>query len=445
MCGHQLPFLSCLIPLYMVKTMCSWRQTLAIWPALAVGGGSFALFQFFFATAHAYGLPPIWPLTDICSAIFSMVILALFLKFAWKPKDEWRFPATETGAGQTPEPAHPTDPQQIEAEEQVSTLFPSGRVMADRDEPLTAGRVILAWSPWVIMAVFLVVSGFLRERENKHGALDLGIVESLYVVPVPTLNKEVERAYELQKLAPEGLVPVPGGAPDEFTTADGKRVRAQEGSRGKRLQETEGAEFKFTWLTAPGTPVFLAALVSMLLLRMSPAQVGRVCRKTVVQMKVPIPTIACMLGLSYVTKYAGMDATLGVAFAETGVLYPFFAALLGWVGVFLTGTDAGSNALFGSLQKITATEVWNAHHTGAMSQLSLDQAQVLICTANSTGGVMGKMIDAQSIVVSAAATRQPGQEGPILRFVFWHSVVLAVLMGLLVLLQAYVWTGAIPR
>ena len=112
-------------------------------------------------------------------------------------------------------------------------------------------------------------------------------------------------------------------------------------------------------------------------------------------MKVPIPTIACMLGLSYVTKYAGMDATLGVAFAETGVLYPFFAAMLGWLGVFLTGTDAGSNALFGSLQKITATEVWNAHgHTAALSNLTLDQAQVLICTANSTGGVMGKMIDA---------------------------------------------------
>ncbi|HSQ54975.1 MAG TPA: L-lactate permease, partial [Gemmata sp.] len=148
-------------------------------------------------------------------------------------------------------------------------------------------------------------------------------------------------------------------APVEATLADGELARR--GDRGARFRAREEAEFKFTWLTAPGTPVFLAAIVSMFLLRMSLSQVGKVARKTIIQMKVPIPTIACMLGLSYVTKYAGMDATLGVAFAETGVLYPFFAAILGWLGVFLTGTDAGSNALFGSLQKITATEVWNAH------------------------------------------------------------------------------------
>jgi lactate permease len=143
-----------------------------------------------------------------------------------------------------------------------------------------------------------------------------------------------------------------------------------------------------------------------------------------------------MLGLSYVTKYAGMDATLGVAFAETGALYPFFAALLGWLGVFLTGTDAGSNALFGSLQKITATEVYRS---GAFSHLSLDQAQVLICTANSTGGVMGKMIDAQSICVATAATHQIGREADIFKAVVWHSIILAAMIGLLTLLQAYVW------
>ena len=148
----------------------------------------------------------------------------------------------------------------------------------------------------------------------------------------------------------------------------------------------------------------LAALASMVLLRMSRQQIGAVLKRTVIQMKIPIPTIAFMLGLSYVTRYSGMDATLGVAFAGTGILYPFFAPLLGWLGVFLTGTDAGSNALFGSLQKIMATEVWNAHHDGALSNLTLDQAQVLICTANSTGGVMGKMIDAQSICVATAGT-----------------------------------------
>jgi L-lactate permease len=433
MCGHQLPFLSCLVPLYMVKTMCTWRETLQVWPALAVGGGSFAVFQFFFATAHAYGLPPIWPLTDICGSIFSMAALALFLKFVWKPRDEWKFPADEAGAGQTAEPAPPTDAHQAEAQEQVAALLPSGQGMVERELPLTPRRVILAWSPWIIMAVFLVISGFLKQQEKK-APLDLGIVNSLYTEQVPTLHNEVERAYQLQKLAPEGVVTDPAG---ELRTADGKSV--QDGPRGQRLRERETAVFTFNWLTAPGTPVFLAALVSMLLLRTSPAQVGRVFRKTFWQMRIPIPTIGFMLGLSYVTKYAGMDATLGVAFAETGVLYPFFAAMLGWLGVFLTGTDAGSNALFGSLQKITATEVWNAHHTDALSQLTLDQAQVLICTANSTGGVMGKMIDAQSICVATAGTNQVGREADIFKAVIWHSVFLASIVGLLTALQAFVF------
>jgi lactate permease len=439
MCGHQLPILSCLIPLYMVKTMCTWRETFAIWPALVVGGGSFALAQFFFATAHAYGLPAIWPLTDICGAMFSMIVLALFLKFVWKPKDEWKFPVKEVGAGQTAEPATPTDPHQAEAQERVAELLPGGQGMAEREEPLTTRRVIVAWSPWVIMAIFLVISGFMRERESKKGPIDLGVVDSLYVVPVPTLHNEVERAYQLQKVAPEGLTPKPGGAPDEFVTADGKTVWVQEGPRGKRLRETEGATFRFNWLTSPGTPVLLSALVSMLLLRMSREQVGKVFRKTFWQMRIPIPTIAFMLGLSYVTKYAGMDATLGVAFAETGVLYPFFAAMLGWLGVFLTGTDAGSNALFGSLQKITATEVWNAHHDGALSHLTLDQAQLLICTANSTGGVMGKMIDAQSICVATAGTNQVGREADIFKAVIWHSVFLASIVGVMTALQAFLW------
>jgi lactate permease len=162
-------------------------------------------------------------------------------------------------------------------------------------------------------------------------------------------------------------------------------------------------------------------------------------------MKIPIPTIACMLGLSYVTRYAGMDATLGVAFAATGVLYPFFAAMLGWLGVFLTGTDAGSNALFGSLQKITATQIYNPP-ISAFEHLDLGQAQVLITTANSTGGVMGKMIDAQSICVATAATNQLGKEADIFKAVIWHSIILASLVGLLTLLQAYVppFTAMVP-
>ena len=425
MCGHQLPFLSGLIPLYMVKTMCTWRQTLAIWPALLVGGGSFAAFQFFFATAHAYGLPPIWPLTDIAGSALSMIALALFLKFVWKPKTEWRFPEevrnSERGVRSEEGEQQPLDAEQRAAQEEVQSLLDSALRAPNSalsEEPLTAKRVILAWSPWIIMGAFLVVSGILRQQEtDTKKPLELGFAQSFYDIPVPTLHKEVERA--------ERLLP-PGATGD---------------------QRKESAIFKINWLTAPGTSVYLAALASMVMLRMSRAQGATVFRKTVVQMKVPIPTIACMLGLSYVTKYAGMDATLGVAFAESGALYPFFAALLGWVGVFLTGTDAGSNALFGSLQKITATEVWNAHHTGAMSNLTLEQAQVLICTANSTGGVMGKMIDAQSICVATAGTNQIGKEADIFKAVVWHSIILASVVGLITALQAFVppFTLMVPK
>src|SRR5262245_18851995 len=143
-----------------------------------------------------------------------------------------------------------------------------------------------------------------------------------------------------------------------------------------------------------------------------------------------------MLALSKSTPLPGLNAPLGYAFARTGLLYPFFAAMLGWLGVFLTGTDAGSNALFGSLQKITATEIYK---TGAFTHLGLEQAQVLICTANSTGGVMGKMIDAQSICVATAATHQIGKEADIFKAVIWHSVVLAAIVGLMTLAQAYVY------
>ena len=137
-----------------------------------------------------------------------------------------------------------------------------------------------------------------------------------------------------------------------------------------------------------------------------------------------------MMSLGFVTRFGGTDATLGLAFTKTGWLYPFFAALLGWLGVALTGSDTSSNVLFGSLQKITA------------QQLGFNP--ILIVTANSTGGVMGKMIDAQSIVVATASTGQVGQEGRILRFVFWHSVVLAAIMGVIVMLQAYVFPWMIP-
>ena len=188
--------------------------------------------------------------------------------------------------------------------------------------------------------------------------------------------------------------------------------------------------FKFNWLTATGTAVMFASILSAIWLGVSPRRFVMTLLRTLRSLAWPLFTIAAMLAIAYTTRYSGTDATLGLAFTHTGALYPFFAPLLGWLGVALTGSDTSSNALFGDLQRITAQR--------------LGLSPVLICTSNSTGGVMGKMIDAQSIVVSASTTGQAGNESQILRFVFWHSLALACLMGLLVTLQAYVLTGMVP-
>jgi lactate permease len=187
----------------------------------------------------------------------------------------------------------------------------------------------------------------------------------------------------------------------------------------------EEAVFRLNWLSATGTGILVAAIIAGFIMSFSPAEMARVYWQTLVRVRFSLITIAAMLALGYVTRYSGTDATLGLAMAKTGVLYPFFGTLLGWLGVALTGSDTASNVLFGSLQRITA------------EQTSL--SPVLMCAANSTGGVMGKMVDAQSIVVASTATNWYGHEGDILRYVFFHSIALAALVGILVFLQAYVF------
>jgi lactate permease len=404
MAGHQLPLLSFVIPLYMVKVMCSWKQTWEVWPALLVSGGSFALFQFTFATIHAY-VPGVvlYPMTDIGGGIFSLVVTAIFLKF-WKPRQEWHF--TKDRGSRIEDRG-----SRIEGDLRSSILDPQSSIS---EPPLTAWKISVAWAPYALMSVLLFLTGLVRQEE-RNGPVYIGPLRTNYLIPIPGL--------------------------------DGKSYRDKELVDPSRPHQAEKALFDLAWLTAPGTAVFLAALLSMAMLRMNRTQIRAVFWRTFYQMKIPIPTIACMLGLSYVTRYAGLDATLGVAFAETGLVYPFFAAILGWLGVFLTGTDAGSNALFGSLQKITATRVYENHASIFEGLLQKRQLQVLICTANSTGGVMGKMIDAQSICVATAATHQIGKEADIFKAVVWHSILLAAIVGLITLLQAYVYplTLLVPK
>ena len=246
-----------------------------------------------------------------------------------------------------------------------------------------AGDLLRAWLPWIVLSVFVFLWGIPQVKAFLDG---LSVVR----FPVPGLDGLVHR-----------VPPV---------------VAAE---------TAEAAVFTFNWLSFTGTSIFAAAVVSGLLMGFSPRRLARAYGRTLKRVRFSLLTVAAMLSLGYITRYAGLDATLGLAFARTGVLYPFFGTMLGWLGVALTGSDTSSNVLFGSLQKISA------------GQLGL--SPVLMASANSSGGVMGKMIDAQSIVVASTATRWYGHEGEILRYVFLHSLVLAALMGLFVLLQAYVF------
>jgi lactate permease len=283
-------------------------------------------------------------------------------------------------------------------------LFPEEAASTD-DKPVsvvpkpayTRRQIINAWVPWLFLTVFVFTWGFPVVKRQ----LDVGT----FSWEVPGLHHKVQRT---------------------------KPVVAS--------SQPEDAVFKLDLLAATGTSIFLAAILSAFWLRVSPRRFARLWLLTCYRFRWPLFTIACMLAIAFTTRYSGMDATLGLAFTRTGFLYPLFAVLLGWLGVALTGSDTSSNALFGSLQTITARRLADA----GVLPLAAPQAMLLLAASNSSGGVMGKMIDAQSIVVSAAATGQAGQEGAILRFVFWHSLLLALLMGLLVMAQAYWWTAAIP-
>ncbi len=237
--------------------------------------------------------------------------------------------------------------------------------------------------PWLILSAVVFVWGLPQTRALLDGI-------SILRVPVPGLHGLVQR------MPPVVAAPRP-----------------------------EPAIYAFNYLSATGSGILLAALIAGLVMRYRPAELVRAYWSTIKLVRLSLLTIAAMLALGFTTRYSGLDATLGLAFARTGVLYPFFGTLLGWLGVALTGSDTSSNVLFGSLQRITA------------EQLSL--SPILMAAANSSGGVMGKMIDAQSIVVASTATRWYGHEGEILRYVFLHSLALACLVGLLVVLQAYVF------
>ena len=305
-------------------------------------------------------------IVDIGASLISMASLILFLK-VWQPKELWTSPALRTrdDSAETLAAARPSKP----------------------GAPPTRAQVWMSLLPWIIVCIILLLWGtnWFKGQVNPIATWNF---------PVPELDKLIN------KVPPVVSKPTP-----------------------------EAAVFSFTWLSYTGTGMLIAAIISGFLMGFSPLRLLGAYARTIKVCAYSLITIAAMLAIGTLTRLSGIDATLGLAFAGTGVLYPFFGTLLGWLGVALTGSDTASNVLFGNLQKITS------------EQLGL--SPILMGAANSSGGVMGKMIDAQSIVVASTATNWFGHEGSILRFVFGHSIVLACLVGCLVMLQAYVFTGMI--
>jgi lactate permease len=367
MAGRQLPFVALIVPAWIVVTMSGWRGLRGVWPSVLVCGGSFAAVQF----AWSNWVGP--ELVDIAAGIASIAALAIFCR------------ARRTAASATTPPG-----------------------------------ILRAWMPWIFLSAAVMFWGLAPSKALLNGgpaALSqyfAGARSSSHALlapawRVPLLDQRVFREY------PVAHMPVDKARINDYAY---------------RARRAEPAVFVFNWASATGTAILMAALATIVYLRIPRARVLACGTRTLLRMRTSLATISLMLALGFITRYSGSDATLGLAFTRTGMLYPFFATFLGWLGVALTGSDTSSNVLFGSLQKITA------------QQLGFNP--VLIVTANSTGGVMGKMIDAQSIVVATAATGQAGQEGRILRFVFWHSLALAAIMATIVMLQAYVFSWMIP-
>jgi len=356
MAGRQLPFLSLFLPFWLVGTMDGIKGIKQTWPAILVAGGSFAICQFLVSNFVGPELP------DILSALASLISTALFLK-VWSPKEVFRF--NGGGAGQAARTQH----------------------------HYTAGQVLKAWSPFLILTVLVTIWSLpvFKDLFGKNGALN-GIN---FNIPVPGLDKLVIKA------APIVAVPTP-----------------------------YGAVYNFSPLAASGTAILITAILSSFVLRIGAGDFFKLFGATLKELRWPIYLIGCVLAFAYIANYSGASSTLALALAGTGVAYPFFSPLLGWLGVFLTGSDTSSNALFCGLQANTA------HVLGS--------SDVLMVAANTTGGVTGKMISPQSVAVACAATGMVGQESDLFRFTIKHSLFFVVLIGILTVIQAYVVPWMIP-
>ncbi|HZM10265.1 MAG TPA: L-lactate permease [Candidatus Limnocylindrales bacterium] len=362
MVGRILALFALMVPFWLIWAFTGFSEMLEVWPAVLVAGASFATTEFLVSNYHGP-----W-LAGVISAVVSMICLIAFLQ-VWHPKRVWTF----------------------EGEEQKTDHRAA--------HGFSRGEVARAWLPWLILSVIVFCWGTVTVKKMLNTPEKVFTSMATWSTPPSKITSPAFPVHGLNKLV-ERTPPVV-------------------------IKNTkEPAVFNFNWLSATGTGIFIAAILSGLIMGFSVGQIFKIYLKTIVRVRFSLVTISAMMAVGFLTRYAGLDATMGLAFARTGHLYPFFGTLLGWMGVALTGSDTSSNVLFGSLQKISAQQV--------------GVSPVLMASANSAGGVMGKMIDAQSIVVASTATEWYGHEGDILRYVFFHSIALACLVGIVVFLMAYV-------
>ena len=368
MAGRQLPLLAFFVPFWLVFIMDGRRGVAETWPAVAVAGGSFAITQYFTSNFWAYELP------DITSALVSLVVLALFLR-RWQPAHSFSF---QTSGG-TSAP--------------VGGSAGAAALAAMPTEHYSIGQIVKAWSPFIILTIMVTIWTLPAFKALFAPGASLGAwVWSLHI---PGLDNLVIRG--------EPIVPKP---------------------------TPYAAVYKFDILAATGTAILAAAVVSAFILRVRPGMFFSTLGETFTELLKPIFTIGLVLGFAFIANYSGISSTLGLAFAATGGLFPFFSPFLGWLGVFLTGSDTASNALFANLQSITAQQI--------------GVNPVLTVGANTTGGVTGKMISPQSIAVACAAVGLVGKEADLFRFTLKHSLFFAVIIGVITYLQAYVVPGMVP-
>ncbi len=350
-CGRQLPFLSVIVPFWVCVTMCGFKRTFEVLPALLTAGLCFAVSQFVFSNYHGPYLP------DIMSAVITIIGMVVLLR-VWKPKATWHFPDEPPSSGA------------------VKCSY-------------SAGEVVRAWAPYIILAAMVFVWGLQLFKSavgpSTTWAFEWPGLHNLVTKTAPIVPKDVAYA----------------------------------------------AKFTFNPLTAAGTAILFTGLLSVLIMPgYSMGKAMSCLARTCHQLRFPILTIAMILGLAYIMNYSGMSSSLGLAFTKTGALFPFFAPILGWLGVFLTGSDTSSNALFSGLQRTTAEAV------GVDPNLTV--------AANSSGGVTGKMISPQSISVATAATGLIGKEGNLFRFTLWHSIAMLMVLCVMTYLQAYVLKWMLP-